>query len=110
MSPTFCPNCGNVLTIARTETSEDFPLGQNALECRTCPYQFILEGETYEPMYMKQKQKDDVVGSMEGEGLPEVDDVKPGDPSPNPARTQEKIVPTVLRHVAIIAQATETPH
>jgi DNA-directed RNA polymerase III subunit RPC11 len=39
--------------------------GTNRLECRTCPYQFILTRKYYERKPMKRKEVDDVMG---GEG------------------------------------------
>ena len=60
-----CPNCSNALTIARTPATLEFPLGQNAFECRTCPYQFVLDKPYYERTVMKQKKIDDVIGATD---------------------------------------------
>ncbi|KKY24171.1 putative rna polymerase iii subunit c11 [Phaeomoniella chlamydospora] len=65
MAPTFCPNCSNALTIARLAPTLEFPLGQNAFECRTCPYQFILDKPYYEKTVMAEKKIDDVMGATD---------------------------------------------
>ncbi|KAI9856215.1 MAG: RNA polymerase III C11 subunit [Vezdaea acicularis] len=57
----FCPACSNALTV--TSTEEVPP--QNRLECRTCPYQFIIDKRYYERRYFPRKEDDDVLG---GEG------------------------------------------
>jgi DNA-directed RNA polymerase subunit M/transcription elongation factor TFIIS len=57
-----CPNCSNCLTIALTAGTDEYPEGVNAFQCRTCPYQFILDKPYYERAYMKKKQRDDVMG------------------------------------------------
>ncbi|KAF8475868.1 hypothetical protein BDZ91DRAFT_710480 [Kalaharituber pfeilii] len=56
----FCPNCSNCLTVSRAPTT-----GQNRLECRTCPYEFMLTKRYFERKPMRRKQVDDVMG---GEG------------------------------------------
>jgi DNA-directed RNA polymerase III subunit RPC11 len=48
------------LTVSRSLTT-----GTNRLECRTCPYEFILTRKYYERKAMKRKEVDDVMG---GEG------------------------------------------
>lgn len=57
-----CPNCSNCLTIALTTGTDEYPEGVNAFQCRTCPYQFILDKPYYERTYMKKKQRDDIMG------------------------------------------------
>ena len=37
-------------------------MGANRLECRTCPYQFMLEKRYYERRVMKRKEVEDVMG------------------------------------------------
>ncbi|TGZ79151.1 hypothetical protein EX30DRAFT_309207 [Ascodesmis nigricans] len=58
----FCPQCSNTLTVSRTLTT-----GTNRLECRTCPYEYVLTANRkfYERRAMKRKEVDDVMG---GEG------------------------------------------
>ncbi|CAL5867638.1 uncharacterized protein PFLUO_LOCUS1857 [Penicillium psychrofluorescens] len=60
----FCPNCSNVLTISRTETSSH-PMGVNRFECRACPYEEILEKKWFEETKMKQKEVEAVFGGAE---------------------------------------------
>lgn len=50
------------MTISKAAASEQNPGGRNAFTCRTCPYQFVLDQPYYERTYMKQKQKDDILG------------------------------------------------
>ena len=56
----FCPQCSNTLTVSRSLVT-----GTNRLECRTCPYEFILTRKYFERKAMKRKEVDDVMG---GEG------------------------------------------
>lgn len=58
----FCPQCSNTLTVSRSQST-----GTNRLECRTCPYEFVLQAgrKFYERRPMKRKEVDDVMG---GEG------------------------------------------
>ncbi|CAZ81168.1 unnamed protein product [Tuber melanosporum] len=56
----FCPQCSNSLTVSRAPET-----GTNRLECRTCPYQFLLDQAYYERKSMKRKEVEDVLG---GEG------------------------------------------
>ncbi|KAI9737496.1 MAG: RNA polymerase III C11 subunit [Cirrosporium novae-zelandiae] len=58
----FCPACSDTLTVSRSPSSNEHPFGQNRLECRTCPYQFVLEKSYYERTYLTRKEKDDVIG------------------------------------------------
>ncbi|KAI9817717.1 MAG: RNA polymerase III C11 subunit [Phylliscum demangeonii] len=58
----FCPACANVLTVSRAPASERFPDGANRLECRTCPYQFIIEKRYFERRMVKRKEVEDVMG------------------------------------------------
>ncbi|KAI9806343.1 MAG: hypothetical protein M1825_006458 [Sarcosagium campestre] len=58
----FCPACSNTLTVSRTASSEQYPKGANRLECRTCPYQFVLEKRYYDRQVMKRKEVEDVMG------------------------------------------------
>ncbi|BDD60712.1 RNA polymerase III C11 subunit [Monascus purpureus] len=62
MSLTFCPHCSNALTISRAEPSSRYPLGVNRFECRTCPYQYIMDKKYYEKVPMKGKEVEDVFG------------------------------------------------
>ena len=56
----FCPQCSNTLTVSRSPST-----GTNRLECRTCPYEFLLTRKYFERKPMKRKEVDDVMG---GEG------------------------------------------
>lgn len=60
------------------------PEGVNAFQCRTCPYQFLLDKPYYERTYMKKKQRDDVMGEDES-SLP----INDGEPIFRPAKDQE---------------------
>ncbi|KAI9852367.1 MAG: RNA polymerase III C11 subunit [Thelocarpon superellum] len=60
----FCPSCSNCLTVSRTPASEAHPTGANRLECRTCPYQFMLEKRYFERRNMKRKEVEDVMGGQ----------------------------------------------
>lgn len=43
----FCPNCGNVLLIDKT--------GQTRFFCRTCPYQYLLNGKVVQELQRHEK-------------------------------------------------------
>jgi len=58
----FCPVCSNTLTVSRTPADDIHIHGVNRLECRTCPYQFVLDKRYYERRYMKRKEVEDVMG------------------------------------------------
>lgn len=60
-----CPCCSNGLTVSRSAPSDAFPLGQNRLECRTCPYQFLINQRYYERKEMKRKEVEDVMGGKD---------------------------------------------
>ena len=58
-----CPLCSNSLTVSRSSNhTVEFPSGQNRLECRTCPYQFLIDKKYYERKEMKRKEVEDVMG------------------------------------------------
>lgn len=60
-----CPCCSNTLTVSRAPYNQDepdYPNGRNRLECRTCPYQFLLDKRYYERKEMKRKEVEDVIG------------------------------------------------
>ncbi|KAF6237088.1 hypothetical protein HO173_004556 [Letharia columbiana] len=61
----FCPSCANVLTVSRAPSTLSFPEGQNRLECRTCPYEFLIDQKYYERREMKRKEVEDVIGGKE---------------------------------------------
>lgn len=53
----FCPSCNNLLLI----TSGDS--GVYTLACRSCPYEFPIEGiEIYDRKKLPRKEVDDVLG------------------------------------------------
>ncbi|KAL2043228.1 hypothetical protein N7G274_004288 [Stereocaulon virgatum] len=59
----FCPCCSNSLTISRSSApTASHPSGQNRLECRTCPYEFLIDKKYYERKEMKRKEVEDVLG------------------------------------------------
>lgn len=51
-----------MLTISRMGSSEYYPDGANRLECRTCPYQFVIDKQYFERREVKRKEVDDVMG------------------------------------------------
>ncbi|KAI9794535.1 MAG: RNA polymerase III C11 subunit [Peltula sp. TS41687] len=54
--------CSNTLTISRTMMPDDHPDGINQLECKTCPYIFILDRTYVDRHLIKRKEVDDVMG------------------------------------------------
>ena len=63
MPAIVCPNCSNVLTISRADSTTQYPMGVNRFECRTCPYEDIIGDKSYyEKTEMKQKEVEDVFG------------------------------------------------
>lgn len=63
--PQVCPSCSNTLTVSRApynDAEPDYPNGRNRLECKTCPYQFLLDKRYYERKEMKRKDVEDVIG------------------------------------------------
>lgn len=64
-----CPNCSNMLTVARAPTSanvEDNEMaGRNRFECRSCPYAYLLTQPFFERKDFKAKQADEIVGGQE---------------------------------------------
>src|SRR5436190_8308825 len=63
--PTVCPNCSNALTISRSQATTEHPQGINRFECRTCPYQYVLDRAYYERTDMKRKEVADVLGGKD---------------------------------------------
>lgn len=61
----FCPVCSNSLIVSRTPGDDEKPEGQNRMECRTCPYQFLINGSIFERKKMQRKVVDDVLGGKE---------------------------------------------
>ncbi|KAK3078120.1 hypothetical protein LTS18_008390, partial [Coniosporium uncinatum] len=65
----FCPSCSNMLTISRYPVIDGDPdahlAGKNRFECRTCPYQYILDKRYYERKVIKPKEVEDVVGGAQ---------------------------------------------
>lgn len=57
-----CPSCSNVLTVSTTVVSSTDHSATNCLECRTCPYQFILERQYFERKTFARKEREDVFG------------------------------------------------
>jgi DNA-directed RNA polymerase III subunit RPC11 len=70
--PPVCPTCSNLLTISPVPvplaicTSAPDPAaasqGQNRLECRTCPYQYVITKRYYERKNYERKEREDVFG------------------------------------------------
>ncbi|KAJ5909011.1 DNA-directed RNA polymerase III subunit RPC10 [Penicillium taxi] len=55
----FCPNCANALTVSRADS------GLNRFECRTCPYEQIIDRKYYDKTLMKQKEVEAVFGGAD---------------------------------------------
>jgi DNA-directed RNA polymerase subunit M/transcription elongation factor TFIIS len=65
-----CPSCSNMLTISTLKHHELAPsdqvhAGKNRFECRTCPYQMILDRRYYERKNMETKAAEDVLGGAD---------------------------------------------
>ncbi|KAL8845954.1 MAG: hypothetical protein Q9221_008916 [Calogaya cf. arnoldii] len=55
-----------MLTVSKTADDVDNGIvGQNRLECRTCPYQYLITDRLFERTDMKRKEVDDVTGGKE---------------------------------------------
>ena len=54
-----------MLIVSRKKATPERPEGQNRFECRTCPYEYLIEHEYYERTYFKRKKVDDVIGGKE---------------------------------------------
>ncbi|KAK5003776.1 hypothetical protein LTR28_009754 [Elasticomyces elasticus] len=66
----FCPICSNLLTITRIPPAHLLPAEQrlanaNRFECKTCPYQMVLDRRYYERKPMKAKEVEDVLGGKD---------------------------------------------
>lgn len=48
--------------MSRGPASDEYPAGQNRLECRTCPYEFLINQRYFERKEMRRKEVDDVLG------------------------------------------------
>lgn len=65
-----CPSCSNMLIITATPLhqlapGEEHLAGQNRFECRTCPYQMVLDHRYYERRNMVSKAPEDVLGGKD---------------------------------------------
>ena len=55
-----------MLTVSRTaDNTQSGTLGQNRMECRTCPYQYLITDRLFERTMMKRKEVDDVMGGKD---------------------------------------------
>jgi len=56
-----------MLTVARLPHNDVSPhlSDKNAFECRTCPYQYVLDKRYYERKTMKRKEVEDVMGGAD---------------------------------------------
>ncbi|KAF2091145.1 hypothetical protein K490DRAFT_62467 [Saccharata proteae CBS 121410] len=63
----FCPACSNSLTVSRVPDDPNDPnnSGKNRFECRSCPYQYVLDRRYYERKAMKRKEVEDVLGGKD---------------------------------------------
>jgi len=62
----FCPSCSNMLIISTIPHDHDGTHGgKNRFECRTCPYQMILDRKYYERKNMDLKGAEDVLGGAD---------------------------------------------
>ncbi|EEA27529.1 RNA polymerase III subunit [Talaromyces pinophilus] len=65
MPLTFCPHCSNALTVSRADPSTAYPMGVNRFQCRTCPYQFVIDRLYVEEKVLKQKEVEVVFNDEE---------------------------------------------
>jgi len=65
MKVLFCSTCGNMLTIARIKKSDSEELPPNAFQCRTCPYQRVLNKPWRNRTYLKKKEVEDIIGEKD---------------------------------------------
>ncbi|CZT17147.1 related to RNA polymerase III subunit C11 [Ramularia collo-cygni] len=66
----FCPSCSNMLIITTVPAAHCSPedagnQGKNRFECRTCPYQMVLDRRYYERKAMTLKPVEDILGGAE---------------------------------------------
>ncbi|KXT07325.1 hypothetical protein AC578_508 [Pseudocercospora eumusae] len=66
----FCPSCSNMLIISQVPATHCAPgdeqnRGKNRFECRTCPYQMVLDRRYYERKNMNLKAVDDILGGAD---------------------------------------------
>ncbi|KAH8597923.1 hypothetical protein B0O99DRAFT_617153 [Bisporella sp. PMI_857] len=64
----FCPSCANILTVSTTKVHKgDGVYGDtNCLECRSCPYQFVLTKNYYERKDdFQRKKREDILGGKD---------------------------------------------
>ncbi|TKA24410.1 hypothetical protein B0A50_06730 [Salinomyces thailandicus] len=63
----FCPSCSNMLIISTVPPEQDHGpnVGKNRFECRTCPYQMVLDRKYYERKAMTLKGAEDVLGGAD---------------------------------------------
>ena len=94
------------MTISKAAPSEQNPSGRNAFTCRTCPYQFVLDQPYYERTYMRQKQKDDILGEDQTD-LP-VNEGKMLAPSANARADLQKFLVAVRTRSAVRSGHTST--
>jgi DNA-directed RNA polymerase III subunit RPC11 len=65
-----CPSCSNMLIITRIPLSHCSPdnlsdANKHRFECRTCPYQMILDKKYYDRKTFEFKKAEDVLGGEE---------------------------------------------
>jgi len=63
----FCPSCSNALTVSSVSRNHDGSQGageepQNRLECRTCPYEFLIEKRYFDRQTFPRPEREDVIG------------------------------------------------
>ncbi|EMF16706.1 uncharacterized protein SEPMUDRAFT_34035 [Sphaerulina musiva SO2202] len=66
----FCPSCSNMLIVSQipsfhTAPEDSMHIGKNRFECRTCPYQMVLDRRYYERKNMKLKDVGDILGGAD---------------------------------------------
>lgn len=58
-----CPSCANVLITSRVPYGDH--QGRNRFECRTCPFQYIIDKRYYERKELKGKEVEDIIGGKD---------------------------------------------
>jgi hypothetical protein len=67
LSP-VCPTCSNILTVSRVpirDNPDAHLTSKNRFECRSCPYQYVLDKRYYERRTLKRKEVDDILGGAD---------------------------------------------
>ncbi|RMZ19264.1 hypothetical protein D0859_16744 [Hortaea werneckii] len=71
--------------------------GKNRFECRTCPYQMILDRKYYERKNMDLKGAEDVLGGADSwKNVDQAESFTPS-PPPGPSEKMSRVFPNLIR-------------